>query len=177
VTLALRTLPWQAMLLVAAVAVTLVVVRSDPAMLRVAGVILAAGAALCCDDPAAGVTDATPTPRLVRRGLRWVAAAGYACAGWFALLLLVEGVAVRAAAQELAALLTLALACGTVAGAALAAPSLIVLILADDVFGDLLGEHAGQLRAASIVVAVLVLADALRDPAGAQVRLLPFEAR
>ena len=163
-TLLLRTLPWRAFALAAAAAFALVAVRPEPPTLRLAGLLLALAAALFCDDPGESLTDATPTPRAVRRGLRWLAAVVATYAAWAAMLALADGADVAALAAELALLLALSLAAGTVYGGPAAAPAVIVLLLAR----DQLAAHVGELRwfrEAAFAASIAVLASALRDPA------------
>ena len=162
--LLLRTLPWRAFGLAAAAAFVLVAVRPEPAMARLAGLLLALAAALFCDDPGESLGDATPTPRAVRRGLRWVVAGVATYAAWAALLAFTDGADVPALAAELALLLALSLAAGTVCGGPGAAPAVLVLLLA----ANQLAAHAGEpryLREAAFAASFAVLAAALRDPA------------
>ncbi|HVF04858.1 MAG TPA: hypothetical protein VNA20_08465 [Frankiaceae bacterium] len=161
VLLLLRTLPWRAFALATAAGAVLVALRPEVDMLRATGVLLAAAAALFCDDPAEALTDATPTPRVVRRAARWAAGALAAYAGWLVLLPLVDGVDVAAVAGDVALLLVVSLAAGAVVGGPAAAPVLVVTLMA----AQRLSPHFAHVRPALLVLGAGVLAAALRDPA------------
>lgn len=159
--LLLKAMPWRAFALAAASACVLVAIHPEAAMLRISTVLLVVAAALFCDDAAEVVTDATPVPRYVRRGGRWLAGSAAAFAVWGALLPFAEGVRVGDAAEELAMLLTVALACGALFGGVLAAPAVALLLLGSDA----LEPYVDHLPAVAFVGAVVVLAYATRDPA------------
>ncbi len=157
----LRPLPWPALLLVTALATVLVGRFSDVVGLRVALVLVAASAALVCDNPAEVLLDASPTTRLLRRGARWLAGVAWAYAVWLGLLALVPDAPTRALAGELAVLLALSLAAGSFVGGASAGPVLLAVV----VTGLRLSIYVSHVREIGFALGLAGLALAARDPA------------